>query len=116
MEKKFFPKMVSYHRYEEYTRVANLIVNNYVSAIYPILYRFGLWDDVHILKYLKSTSAKDIFDDAMREKKERLTFLAEEEEYQGGDLWKMIRDESSPVKSPSEEGTQKGILSLVAYP
>ena len=104
MEKQSFPKMVSYHRYEEYTRVAHLIVNSYVSAIYPILYRLRLWDDLHILKYLRCSSTKDIYDDAMRESKERLTFLAEEAQYEGQDFWSMIRDESSPVKSPSEEG------------
>jgi len=96
--------MVSYHRNEEYTRVAHLIVNSFVSAIYPILYRFRLWDDQHIEKYLRSTSTEDIYIDAMQLNKERLTYLAEEAEYQGEDFWKILRDESSPVKSPSEEG------------
>lgn len=104
MEKRIFPQMVSYHRLEELNRVADLIVNSYVSAIYPILYRLRLWDDQHIEKYLRSTSAKDIYDDAMQHNKERLAFLAEEAEYQGVDFWETLRAESSPVKSPSEEG------------
>lgn len=104
MKERSFPKMVSYHRFEEYNRVAHLIVNSYVTSIYPILYRLRLWDDEHIQKYLGSTTSEDIYNDAIQKNNEKLMFLEEEAVFNGEDFWKMIRDESSPVKSPREEG------------
>lgn len=103
-KEKVFPKMVSNRRFEEYKRVAHLIVNAYKISIYPILFRFRVWDDEHIRKYLGCTSTEEIYLDAMRENKERMLFLEQEAAFNEEDFWKIIRDESSPVKSPKEEG------------
>lgn len=99
-----FPKIVNYYLEEEHNRVARNVARSYKDSIYPILFRFRLLDDEHIRKYLGCTTAEEIYKDAMEENKEYMDFLYMEADFKNEDIWKIIRDESSPVKKPNEEG------------
>lgn len=102
--KRVFPTIVSYFREEEYNRVARNLVREYKSYVYPILLRFRLLDDEHIRKYLRCTTAEEIYKDAIKESKDRILFFEQEAYLNGEDFWEIIRDKQSPVKNPSEKG------------
>ena len=101
---RVFPTIVSTYLEEEHLRVARNIARSYKNGVYPILFRLRLWDDEHIRKYLGCTTAEEIYKDAMEENKEYILFLDQEADFKEEDFWKIIRDESSPVKKPNEEG------------
>ena len=102
--KRVFPTIVSNFLEEEHNRVARNIVKSYKNSVYPILFRFRLWDDEHIRKYLGCTTTEEIYKDAMQENKERMLFFEQEADFNNEDFWKIIRDESSPVLRPNENG------------
>ena len=102
--KRVFPTIVSSFLEEEHNRVARNIVKSYKNSVYPILFRFRLWDDEHIRKYLGCTTTEEIYKDAMQENKERMLFFEQEADFNNEDFWKIIRDESSPVLRPNEDG------------
>ncbi len=84
---------------------AKFFVAKFKADIYPILYIFGMLDDKHIQKYLRSVSVEEIYKDALIENKEAVARLEQEtlcdEER---DVWKPLRMDCSPVKSPKEDG------------
>lgn len=101
---KEFPEMVSLHQQMELNRVAKLMVQAYEKFVYPILFRFELLDDAHIRKYLRSSTAEDIYLDAMDKNREKWLYLERELLFNDTDLWASVRDYSSSSRNPREEG------------
>ena len=63
-----------------------------------------MFDDEHIQKYLGCSTAEDIYLDALQKDSERMRILERDAFFNDTDIWASIRDISSPVESPSEEG------------
>lgn len=103
-EKREMPAMVNTDREYRLNRLAERIVKDYTRRVFPILYNFGLLDDGHIKKYLGCYTTEEIYKDAMSENPGRMLDLEREASFYGEDLWASIRDRTSPVESPSEEG------------
>lgn len=106
MEKtKEFPVMVSDFLHTELLRAAKNFVGEFTSGVYPMLYKFGILDDEHILKYLFTRSRQDIYEDVLRDAPEVIKGLEQDALFEPDrDVWGIFRDYLSPVKSPLEDG------------
>lgn len=112
MTKKSFPLMVNKSFEEGLNRFAEATVKLFNSEIFPLLLNFGLLDDKHIEKYLTCDTVEDIYKDALTENPnsiyamEQQAFVEELKENPKDrvDVWSILRDPKSEVKSPKEEG------------
>ena len=84
---------------------------SFQSEVYPTLFKFGLLNDEHVQKYLKSETFEDIYKDALQENAQSVyaleqKFLIEntKNEKEREDVWGFLRDAKSEVKSPKENG------------
>ena len=111
MSKRQFPVMVNYPFEDDLNRVARWRAKSFKSEVYPILFKFGLLNDEHVQKYLKSETFEDIYKDALQENAQSIyaleqKFLVEnlKSEKDREDVWRFLRDAKSEVKSPKENG------------
>ena len=111
MSKRQFPVMVNYSFENWLNRAAEGRAKSFKSEVYPILFKFGLLNDEHVQKYLKSETFEDIYKDALQENAQSIyaleqKFLVEnlKNEKEREDVWGFLRDAKSEVKSPKENG------------
>ena len=106
MEKtKEFPVMVNAYQVWRLPLAAKQFVEEFTGGIYPILHKFGILDDAHILKYIYSLSRKDIYEDVLRDTPDVIRGMEQDQLFEPErDVWRIFRDRRSPVKTPQEEG------------
>ena len=111
MSKRQFPVMVNVAFENWLNRAAAGRAKSFQSEVYPTLFKFGLLNDEHVQKYLKSETFEDIYKDALQENAQSVyaleqKFLIEntKNEKEREDVWRFLRDDKSEVKSPKEEG------------
>lgn len=103
-DKLDFPVFINSWKEREFLRFAKLFVQDFEHFVYPVLYRFGLLDDEHVQKYFSSSTMEDIYKDALLMDANRISYIEKEALFSDVDVWADIRDKTSPVLSPSEEG------------
>ncbi len=111
MSKRQFPVMVNVAFENWLGRAARGRAKSFQSEVYPTLLKFGLLNDEHVQKYLKSETFEDIYKDALQENAQSVyaleqKFLVEnlKSEKDREDVWRFLRDAKSEVKSPKENG------------
>ena len=111
MSKRQFPVMVNVAFENWLNRAARGRAKSFQSEVYPTLLKFGLLNDEHVQKYLKSETFEDIYKDALQENAQSIyaleqKFLVEnlKSEKDREDVWRFLRDAKSEVKSPKENG------------
>ena len=111
MSKRQFPVMVNVAFENWLNRAAVGRAKSFKSEVYPTLFKFGLLNDEHVQKYLKSETFEDIYKDALQENAQSIyaleqKFLVEnlKSEKDREDVWRFLRDAKSEVKSPKENG------------
>ena len=111
MSKRQFPVMVNVAFENWLNRAAAGRAKSFQSEVYPTLFKFGLLNDEHVQKYLKSETFEDIYKDALQENAQSVyaleqKFLIEntKNEKEREDVWGFLRDAKSEVKSPKENG------------
>lgn len=111
MSKRQFPVMVNVAFENWLNRAARGRAKSFQSEVYPTLFKFGLLNDEHVQKYLKSETFEDIYKDALQENAQSVyaleqKFLVEnlKDEKKREDVWGFLRDAKSEVKSPKENG------------
>lgn len=111
MSKRQFPVMVNVAFENWLNRAARGRAKSFKSEVYPTLFKFGLLNDEHVQKYLKSETFEDIYKDALQENAQSVyaleqKFLIEnsKNEKEREDVWRFLRDAKSEVKSPKENG------------
>lgn len=86
--------------------LASKYVLRFCNDLKPILLRLGLWDDEHILRYLRCDSLAEIFKDAKQSDPQRIKMIRDfAESFGETDFWEPLRspDCDSP-KNPEEKG------------
>ena len=111
MSKRQFPVMVNVAFENWLNRAAAGRAKSFKSEVYPTLFKFGLLNDEHVQKYLKSETFEDIYKDALQENAQSIyaleqKFLVEnlKGEKEREDVWGFLRDAKSEVKNPKENG------------
>lgn len=106
MEKtKEFPIMVNAYQAWRLPLAAKQFVGEFTGGVYPMLHKFGILDDEHILRYIYSLSRKDIYEDVLRDTPDVIRGMEQDQLFEPErDVWRIFRDCRSPVKTPQEEG------------
>lgn len=100
-----FPVCINFRKQLDLQRKALLFIKEFESGVYPVLFKFDILDEKHIVKYLGCISFRAIYEDLLTERPDRIAYLEQEERFSGTDHWSMFRDSvKSYHNDPQKEG------------
>ena len=100
-----FPVCINFRKQLDLQRKALLFIKEFESGVYPVLFKFDILDEKHIVKYMSCISFRTIYEDLLTERPDRIAYLEQEERFSGTDHWSMFRDSvKSYHNDPQKEG------------
>ncbi len=89
----------------EFIYSAQALKNQYERYVLPVLSSFGLLDVKHVKKFLRASSMREVYEEALRVNGGKIVLLEQLAALQKMDLWKSFREPGSNEKlTPKDEG------------